>query len=226
LSWLRGQGEVLETDLGNAGSAIFAINHAVESGADLAYFSEDDYLYESSPGISLAEQYVREGLGISDYVSLYDHPDKYTAMYGLGETSKVLRTPTTHWRTTVSTCMTFGAKVSALKKDLEIWRDYTKGDHPHDHEIFCKLDEREERDSLVTLAVAIPGIAVHTDLTFSGEVGRVLIDDWALNMACNRLENLIAQRYILVPDGQTSKFPNPKWSRLLMLDATWQGIKK
>ena len=56
-----------------AGSFKFALDLALEKPSDtIAYFLEDDYLHVQSALAAL-----REGITIADYVSLYDHPDKY-----------------------------------------------------------------------------------------------------------------------------------------------------
>ena len=107
------------TDLGNAGSLHYALDLASEVCRDgeLAYFVEDDYLH-----LGNASQLLREGMLISDYITLYDHPDKYTSIYEMGETSKVVRTNSTHWRYTISTCMTFAVKSDVLKEDYRYFQ--------------------------------------------------------------------------------------------------------
>ena len=161
---------VVETSLGNAKSLMKTIELAIKENADdtLLYFCEDDYLHQHK-----SPQLLLEGIVRADYVTLYDHPDKYTRVYNGGETSKVIKTASSHWRYTASTCMTFGTKVKTIKEDIDVFREFTKGDHPHDHHIFTKLSSDYRR----RLAVCIPGSACHTDLTFSGAVNHVMIDD-------------------------------------------------
>jgi len=102
---------------GNAGSLRLAIKTALEECNDneLVYFCEDDYLHKESAPVLL-----EEGIKRADYVTLYDHPDKYTRFYNGGEFSKVIKTASSHWRYTASTCMTFGCKVKTLREDEEI----------------------------------------------------------------------------------------------------------
>ncbi|CAE7860296.1 flbA [Symbiodinium microadriaticum] len=102
---------VTATNFGNAGSLRKAFELALEEGEeeDIAYFVEDDYLH-----LPNAPQILREGIHVADYITLYDHPDKYTRAYGGGETSK----------------------------DKSIWDNWTKGDHPHDHKAFTELGEK------------------------------------------------------------------------------------
>ncbi len=114
---------------------------------------------------------IAEGLSLADYVTLYDHPDKYSAEYAFGETSKVMKTKSSHWRYTVSTCMTFATTVRMLKRDEAIWRRHLTGSHPHDHLIFSELEKK--------LAVCLPGRACHCDLTWGGMEA---IEPWAVKM--------------------------------------------
>lgn len=173
------------TELGNAGSLRKALETALEGPDDeIVYFCEDDYLHTvDSP------QLLQEGLRRADYVTLYDHPDKYTRYYNGGEISKVIKTASSHWRYTASTCMTFGTKVGTLREDKDIWFDeaLTGGTHPHDHHIFNKLNEKGRR-----LAVPIPGAACHTDMHFSGMVNVMLIEPWAIQFMIDELTQEIS----------------------------------
>lgn len=173
------------TELGNAGSLKHALELAIKEAEDdeLVYFCEDDYLHLPNACILL-----QEGIKRSEYVTLYDHPDKYTRVYNGGEFSKVIRTPSSHWRYTASTCMTFGTKAKTLKADLETWHKYTSETHPHDHRIFTDLLKNGRR-----LAVCIPGAACHVDLTFSSAIGEMLIEPWAIEMMIQELEQQIEQ---------------------------------
>lgn len=65
--------DLRKTRLGNAGSWRYAIDAAVALDSGVAvYFVEDDFLHRAGARRALAE-----GLARADYVSLYDHPDKY-----------------------------------------------------------------------------------------------------------------------------------------------------
>jgi len=175
---------IVFSNLGNAGSLIYSIKKSIEEFEDneIIYFCEDDYLH-----LPISPQLIEEGIKRSDYVSLYDHPDKYTFQYNGGEFSKVIKTTSSHWRFTVSTCMTFASTAGVLKKDLNIWEKYTKENHPHDHHIFTDLGKENKR----RLAVCIPGCACHTDLEYSNRVQRVLIEPWAISMMIKEVKNKI-----------------------------------
>jgi hypothetical protein len=206
------------SDHGNAGSLIQAVQMAVETGPEdeLVYFCEDDYLHLGS-----APRLLEEGIKRADYVSLYDHPDKYTRLYNGGEYSKVIKTASSHWRYTASTCMTFGAKVKTLKEDLEVWKKYTDGTHPHDHHIFTELGKNGRK-----LAIPIPGVACHTDLWFSGQMSQILIEPWAIELMIRELENIIMSADPMRKDLLDLKLDmawaegkRGSWERLVALDA-------
>lgn len=172
---------VVVTEFGNAGSLRYALELAIEKcdENDLVYFCEDDYLH-----LGCAPTLLEEGIKRADYVTLYDHPDKYTAYYNGGEFSKVIKTTSSHWRYTVSTCMTFGTKVKNLKEDLDVWKKYTDAAHPHDHDIFLELGKIKKR----RLAVCIPGVACHTDYEFSKMTKRLHMENWAIELMIRQLE--------------------------------------
>lgn len=206
---------------GNAGSLIYTIEKVIKDRLDddLVYFVEDDYLHQPD-----AKKVLLEGFEQGDYVTLYDHPDKYTKCYDGGETSKVTKTQSSHWRFTVSTCMTFATRVKTLKEDYNVWKRYTVGDHPCDHQIFSELTSQGRK-----LAVCIPGKACHTDLAFSGAVNHLLIDSWAI-------EQMVQTLSLEVEGGQPTWVEELKsvlltsdvqgWERLKRLDAITQAIKK
>ena len=212
---------VVETNLGNAKSLLKTLELAIEENSEdtLLYFCEDDYLHRVG-----SDRLLLEGIARADYVTLYDHPDKYTRMYNGGETSKVIKTASSHWRYTASTCMTFGVRVKTLKEDIDVWKEFTKEDHPHDHFIFSKLSEDRRR----RLAVCIPGAACHTDLTFSGSVNHMLIEPWAIEMMIEQRGKDIAEKVLSWPADAQIEFShlsynllNGKigWQLLIALDA-------
>lgn len=139
---------------------------------DAVYFLEDDYLHWPN-----AAKVLEEGLGLADYVTLYDHPDKYLLRKDGGnpllkdgaEISAVMRTANAHWKFTNSTTMTFACKIGTLKRDWAIWKKYTADSHPHDFLIFKTLTQpkyfyRRRGIPLRKLASPIPGFSTHTEL--------------------------------------------------------------
>lgn len=180
---------VIRTQLSNAGSLWHAIQLAQQIPDEAIYFVEDDYLHFqgiTAFGHRNPVAAIQEGLKFSDYVTLYDHPDKYNSEYNFGETSRCFKTKHSHWRHTISTCMTFSTTSKILRDDIEIWREFTQGQHPHDHLIFDSLKNRKQR----CLAVSIPGMACHMDLTYPIQKGiDDFFDDWALNLLETNLKS-------------------------------------
>jgi hypothetical protein len=156
-------GDLHRTDIGHgAGSWRLAAQLALQAPDNLpVYFLEDDYLH--LPG-SIAV--LLEGLDIAPYATLYDHPDKYTPrelggnpfVQNGGESTRVLRTPSSHWKLTNSTTMTFATTVGVLRADLNIWDVHTRGSHPNDFAAFVDLHRKGR-----TLSVCIPGRSTHCD---------------------------------------------------------------
>lgn len=182
--------KIFETNNGNAGALKFAMEvaaHDKASANTLAYFVEDDYLHQP-----IAPKLIEQGLEIADYVTLYDHPDKYMeGYYSGGEWSQVKKTADSHWRYTASTCMTFAAKLSTIRQDEGYWHEFISGDHPHDHKVFTEglVNRFPQEDA--KLAVCIPGTAFHTDLTVPIQT-KCWIEEWALDYACKKAEAELA----------------------------------
>jgi hypothetical protein len=146
-----------------AGTFNLALDWALKQGEDtIVYFLENDYIHKPN-----SNDIIIEGINLGgDYVSLYDHPDKYIpASRGGnpyieddgGEVTKVYLSNSCHWKLTNSTTMTFASKVSTLKEDESILRKWTNmGHYPRDFDMFMEL--RENGKSLMT---SIPGYSTH-----------------------------------------------------------------
>ena len=102
-----------------------------------------------------------------DYVTLYDHPDKYLNPYEGGNPFCVERSENTrvylgkhcHWKSTNSTTMTFASKVKTLKEDKDILREWTKDTYPHDFYMFQDLIKKRRK-----LISPIPGFSTHGEV--------------------------------------------------------------
>lgn len=205
---------VIETKLNNASSFNFCLELALENDLECVnYFVEDDYIHRNN-----CEKAIEEGLLKSDYVTLFDHPDKYQSEYGYGEFCKVFKTDNYTWRTTISTCMTFASKTSTLKKDLCTFRrNLINHSHPNDHLIFTDLKEKNR-----VLSLPIPGLAFHTDLTYQIQKLSVVenslekfVDKWVLKSVQNELLNLIYK----IKNVTLNPVENPNYVTLMTLDA-------
>jgi hypothetical protein len=118
--------------------------------ADLIYFVENDYLHLPGWLEKVFELYV-SGIRF-DYLSLYDHMDKYfLPMYG-DLTTKLFVTATQHWRTAPSTCGTFMLRRSTLLEDIGLWAMEVQ-----DHFLFTELCQKRGR----ILLTPVPGLATH-----------------------------------------------------------------
>lgn len=163
--WLQSYGFELRRTNGGSSAAGFRIvfEEALKLADDeIVYFVEDDYLH-----LPKSKEVLLEGLDRTDYVTLYDHVDKYIPARdggnpyideNGGETTVVFLTKNSHWKLTNSTTMTFAAKVGTLRKDESVWRKYTVGTHPYDFQCFLELRENGR-----TLASPIPGLSTHCE---------------------------------------------------------------
>ena len=181
--------EPVKTSLGNSNSWRYVVECALRNFDDnsFIYLIEDDYLH--LPGSLTA---LQEGLTVADYVTLYDHPDKYLNypddgpnlhVAEGGELSRVLVTKSTHWKHTNSTTMSFAVKVKTLKEDKEIWWRFTGNRIPDDFHAFQMLTHREipqkkslskkvkrlmatpeVRNTKRVLISSLPGFATHAEL--------------------------------------------------------------
>ena len=127
---------------------------------EIVYFCENDYIHREGSLMAATDAIA---LG-ADYFTLFDHPDKYISpenggnpyCHGGAENTRLYRGNICHWKITNSTTMTFGSKVSTLKKDEEIIRKWTSGSHPHDFQMFLELGENKR-----TVISPIPSFATH-----------------------------------------------------------------
>ena len=149
-----------------AGTFNLALDFALNLNDDeIVYFLENDYLHKPE-----ADKIIEDGFELGfDYVTAYDHPDKYLNPFeggnpfcaGRSEETRVYLGKYCHFKLTNSTTMTFAAQVKTLKADQEILRHWTKEEHPHDFEMFLQLKAKGRRS-----ASAIPGFATHGETNY------------------------------------------------------------
>ena len=144
----------------DAQSFLNLLNHVIEqnySDDDIIYFLEDDYLHKPGWIDILSEGFEYIG---ADYYTLYDHPDKYQLPMYENLQSKIIATPSTHWRTTPSTTNTYACRFKTLKKHFDI------------HVNSCDLVEKwtKDHDKFINLwsigsnlVSSIPGYSTHVE---------------------------------------------------------------
>jgi len=124
-------------------------NHSAE---DIIYFLEDDYVHRPN-----WDKILMEGFELgANYVTLYDHADKYMEFYSEFRT-KILHSKSSHWMATPSTTNTFAVKYSTLMKDFSVHHKYSTGVEPSaDHQKFLELAQNGR-----VLVSSVPGYSTH-----------------------------------------------------------------
>lgn len=165
--------ELLEQNFGSNGASFRFQLELASTFPDeqTVLLQEDDYLYLPSDWPYQTKtsysQLFDEALKYADYVSAYDHPDKYLppSMGGNSyistdgiENTGIFKTKHSHWKFTNSTTCTFASKAKTVRKDLKIWKQFCKGDHPYDFQAFIALSIKGRK-----LATSIPGKATHSE---------------------------------------------------------------
>ena len=182
--------QLIETKLGNPGSfwRLYEVALGLAKDDDIFYFIEDDYLHLPS-----APRAIEEGLQYFDYVTLYDHPDKYRLSrvpinaYAknnvFSEHTEVMCGPTLWWRTSNSTTMTFAISGSTLKADADIWSITKTAKKDFDFDNFCVITKQPmllksrfikqlpRRLKFLSkpkryLGISIPGLALHLEQAY------------------------------------------------------------
>lgn len=174
---------LLDRKKNNAQSFRQVFEMAINSDLDdneIVYFCEDDY-WHSDDAINI----LLEGFeyNVADYITLYDHPDKYVNFdgtrvfipeYGIaiggnplinqdGEETILKLSNSCHWKLTNSTTMTFATRLGTLRADKDIFLSYLGPDisHPRDFDIFLELGGKGR-----TIGCPIPGRSTHTELAY------------------------------------------------------------
>lgn len=126
----------------------------------IVYFLEDDYLHRPGWVDVLLEGFT---LPRAEYVTLYDHRDKYFLPQYENLSAQIFHTASCHWRTTPSTTNTYAMRFKTLLRDLPIHRQFSEGCKvTKDHEKFCHLAAQG-----ATLISPIPGWSTHTEEAYA-----------------------------------------------------------
>lgn len=131
---------------------------------DVVYFLEDDYMHQ--PGWV---DIMLEGFNsiLVEYITLYDHKDKYFLEGYDTLQSKIIATKNIHWRTTPSTTNTYASRFKTFIKHLNIHKEYCdlqKG-YTRDHDKFIRL--WQEGSNLIS---CIPGYSTHVETPYLSPV--------------------------------------------------------
>jgi len=127
---------------------------------EIIYFVENDYLHKPGSDVILQEGF---DLG-ADYVTLYDHPDKYINaedggnpfIENKGEIAQIFLSNSCHWKLTNSTTGTFAAKIKTLREDYDTIDRYANNPYWNDFHMFLELRAKGR-----TLISSIPGYSTH-----------------------------------------------------------------
>lgn len=145
----------------NGGSALSNWKYSLEyinkknySPNDYIYMLENDYLHVDNWIFFLNE--LLESKIKFDYISLYDHKDKYPFHKGFHPmhanlNASLFVTEHRHWRTSPSTCGSFITSVRTFSSDMDVLNTELM-----DHEIFDRLSQKDR-----VLITPLPGLATH-----------------------------------------------------------------
>ncbi len=160
----QAQHPIVEVKAGNEAASFLAMIDYV-AAQDLnpdtiIYFLEDDYIHKQGWVDVLVEGMGIEGV---DYVTLFDHRDKYFFPSYVDLRSKIFYTDSCHWRTTPSTTNTYAMRFKTLIKHLPVHKAFSEGRKiTADHDKFCRLYEIG-----AVLASSIPGFSTHVEPEFA-----------------------------------------------------------
>lgn len=160
-----------EVDVGSEAQSFLYTLESIErknfSDDTIIYLLEDDYLHRGGWDAILREGFTTD----AHYVTLYDHADKY--QYYPDLTSKILVTPSCHWRTTPSTTNTFACTMKQLREDMDAHRKFSAGAQDGVTNDCAKF---EWLGSLGRVLISsIPGYSTHCDQLQSPTINWELI---------------------------------------------------
>jgi len=125
-------------------------NDPLVKDGDLVYFLENDYMHLDGWLDKIIELFsTYRGV---EYVSLYDHMDKYFLPMYNNLLSKIFVTPTHHWKSTPSTCGSFILTKELFNQDYDILSTM-EGDHNK----WLWLNQHKNR----SIISPIPGLSTH-----------------------------------------------------------------
>ncbi len=130
---------------------------------EIVYIVEDDYLHRPEALKILQEAFDETN---ADYITLYDHPDKYIPgyfdKYAPGFSHILFFSRSCHWKTIPSTTNTFATRYKTLMDDMEVHMKFSPEDEKtsRDHEKFHALWTLRDRN----VVSSMPGFSSHTEM--------------------------------------------------------------
>lgn len=141
-------------------SIMFQLQHMISQSFDdesILYSLEDDYVHKPNWC-----DILREGLGSLkhpllkfDYITLYDHCDKYTYDMYTHLSSRIGISKSVHWRTVPSTTNTWAARFKTFKRDYPVFIRFKNLDNTK----FLTLGRNG-----VLVGSCIPGYSTHVHM--------------------------------------------------------------
>ena len=175
IAWLDKHCSHIPVERSQYGNGAGSFQHVLKQASDIVenriiYFLEDDYLH-----LPNSEKVIKEGFKYGDYVTLFDHPDKYVNWQegrdGVAgnplitedsEETRLYRTNSTHWKLTNSTVMTFASTTEIIKADMPGLEFYSKGKITKSYPFFRTVIEKRNRK----LVSSIPGMSAHIETAY------------------------------------------------------------
>lgn len=138
-------------------STWYALDYVLKNnnkGYDYIYFLENDYIHHPNWLIQFAE-IIKSKIPF-DYLSLYDHPDKYEYSHSFhpfhkGLMSKIYTCGDRYWRSAPSTCGSYIVKSEIFEQDFSVLKSGLM-----DHLLFDQLALKNR-----ILLTPLPGLATH-----------------------------------------------------------------
>lgn len=125
----------------------------------IIYLLEDDYLHREGWVDTLLDGFTIPGV---EYVTLFDHKDKYFFPEYKELTARIFHTKSCHWRTIPSTTNTYAMRFDTLKKHIAIHREFSlERKITADHEKFTNLSKKK-----ALLVSPMPGWSTHVQLEY------------------------------------------------------------
>lgn len=156
----------LAIDLDKRPERMLESGKPVSRSADpVVYFVEDDFVHYFK-----ALDVIEDGAHVFDFVTGYDHPDKYHPNHPLVQSVKrdssagrfesgsaTVLSRSSHFKLTTSTVMTFACRMSVLRECRELMLPFISEDYPHDNLMFWNLYGVHGR----TVGSALPAVCTH-----------------------------------------------------------------